>query len=195
MIYTIQKVINHNSHVLFDILCKKVLVLIERLLTMKKIFKSLAVIKELYKMNYNERLENNIKLATAEGMGKRYHRINKRHKRKAMPEFTFEQFAEKVRKEENSLIVIEVITAVLYILIFLNGVVSGIMDNGIRGGIVYGAVYLIIMGLSYYYLYQHNKKMSKYRLNILEECEELNISLSEYVDKGYEDDTFLYKER
>ena len=112
-----------------------------------------------------------------------------------MPEISFEQFAEKVRKEENSLIVIEVITAVLYILIFLNGVVSGIMDNGIRGGIVYGAVYLIIMGLSYYYLYQHNKKMSKYRLNILEECEELNISLSEYVDKGYEDDTFLYKER
>lgn len=146
-------------------------------------------------MNYKERLENNIKLATAEGMEKRYHRINKRHKRKAMPEYTFEQFAEKVRKEEKSMIVIEVIIAVLYIMIFLNGVVSGVMENGICGGIIYGVVYLIIMGLSYYYFEQHNKKMSKYRLNILEECEELNISLSEYVDNGYEDETFLYKER
>lgn len=146
-------------------------------------------------MNYNERLENKIKLATAEGMKKQYHRINRRHKRKSMPEISFEQFAEKVRKEENSLIVIEVITAVLYILIFLNGVVSGVMENGIRGGIVYGVVYLIIMGLGYYFTYQQNKKMSKYRLNILEECEKLNISLSEYVDKGYEDETFLYKDK
>ena len=69
------------------------------------------------------------------------------------------------------------------------------MENGIRGGIVHGVVYLIIMGLGYYFTYQHNRKMSKYRLNILEECEELNISLSEYVDKGHEDDTFLYKEK
>lgn len=37
--------------------------------------------------------------------------------------------------------------------------------------------------------------MSQYRLMILEECEKLNISLSEYVDQGYEDETFLYKDK
>lgn len=128
-------------------------------------------------------------------MEKRYHRINKRHKRKSMLEYSFEQFAEKVRKEEKSMIVIEVIAAVLYILIFLNGVIAGVKGDGIRGGIISGIIYLITMGLSYCFTYQHNKKMSKYRLNILEECEKLNINLSEYIDKGYEDETFLYKER
>lgn len=67
-------------------------------------------------MNYNVRLENNIKLVTAEEMEKRYLRINKRHKRKSIPEISFEQFAEKIRKEENPMIVIKVIIPAIYLL-------------------------------------------------------------------------------
>lgn len=66
-----------------------------------------------------------------------------------------------------------------------------IFNDGLFDGLLFGAFMTVVETAIYIFFFKADKTNEKVEMKILKECEEQNITISEYVEKGYEDGTFL----
>ena len=137
------------------------------------------------KIKMNHKKLHAIKRGAAEGLEKRYNLICKRNQRKGISEYTYEQFAAKMRKEEAMLVYVDVGTAILYVIAIIWALIRGAIQGGLKDGTLYCVVFMLIMGAICWWNSKTQKAISEAKLSVLEQCEREHISLSECVEKLY----------
>lgn len=144
------------------------------------------------KKQFNEVIsEKTLLREIAEIMEKRFERINKKKSKRGKSELTQEEFFALNRKEIKWKIFYEVVLGLFFASIVIRPTITIILNDGVLNGIIFGVILTIVEVAIYAFFYKADKTNAKIQTKILEECENRNISISEYVEKGYEDGTFL----
>lgn len=135
-----------------------------------------------FKKDFNKELqEKTMTKAVAQAMASRFRRIRKR-KQKRGREYTFEDFAQLIRKEEKITKrgnwVFIIITALMVVVPGINIMVEETLFDGF--------IFILIMGVFEYFIcrlvVKSNIDSMKTQLSLIEECEQSNIDILEYVE-------------
>ena len=119
----------------------------------------------------------------AEVMAKRYQRLNKRNMKKGKPEFTQEEFAEKIRTEVKRTIIGKVAFVVIISIMVLIPTIFTMISINIWDGLIFGLIMSVVEIGIYLFFFKAEKTNSKVQLYILEQCEEYGVDLFEYVER------------
>ena len=126
-------------------------------------------------------------IETSKAMMKRFQRIKKEKEKQNKLEYTWEQFAELIRKESEQRDRVEKFTFVVLVAILLYSIVSHVIKSGIISGIVYGIILAVIAGAIYLGHVRTERKNMQMQIRILQECEEKHITIEEYIEMCYEE--------
>ena len=83
------------------------------------------------------------------------------------------------------------VLALFFAWIVLQPTITIISHDGISNGIIFGVILGVVETAIYVFFYKADETNARIQTKIMEECENQGISISEYVEKGYEDGTFL----
>ncbi len=135
--------------------------------------------KALKKFN-QEVSDANLILPSAEGLAVRFKRYRKRKQRKGL-EYTFEEYAAKIRKEESQVNWISMIVAVIQIIVVIGGGIS--VGDTLSDALIFMAIQAVMQFFIWRWISKANAKMMKMQVGIIEECEGKGIDIVEYVDE------------
>lgn len=135
--------------------------------------------------------EKTLLRSISEAMVKRFNRINKKKRKQGKPEFSMHEFAALVRKEIKQRRIFNVVFAFLLATLVLVPTIHIMFNDGLYDGFLFGIFMTIVEVAVYIFFFKAEKTNARIETRILTECEEKNISIAEYVEKGYEDGTFL----
>ena len=136
------------------------------------------------KKEFNRELnEKSLIKPSAEGMAIRFRRIRKRKQKIGKTEFTFQEFAQKIRREEAQIKTTNIIFAIIIAAIVLIPGTSMMLNETILEGLIFMGILGVIESFVCYSSVKSNKKLMKIQLQILEECEKRDIDIIEYVEE------------
>lgn len=152
-----------------------------------RITKMDRVEKELKKEFNAEVSDKSLVKMMSEGMVKRFERINKKRRKKGKEELTYAEFADKLYKESENSLIADKVCIVLFAVIELVPTVSIMLNDGTLEGIIFGSITGILNALLYYFLiYKSNRNNVRLTRYILQQCEEENITIQQYVERNKE---------
>lgn len=135
------------------------------------------------KKNFNDEVSNeSTDHLTAKFMAKRYARLNKRNIRRKHQELSFSEYAALIRKEESMNGRLNLITAFIFIALVIGSAVMQMVTTGFVDGLIFGIILAVIETPIYLFLKSSNDTGSKHRLQIIDECERLGVSITEYAN-------------
>lgn len=138
-------------------------------------------VKKLFNDEVSNESSNNL---TAKFMTKRYFRLNKRKMRRKQQELSFGEFAEIIRKEERMSGKINRIMALLFAAFVIGSTVAQMISTGFVVGLLYGVIVAVVEACIYRFTKSCVDSGSKQRLQIIDECERLGVSIAEYVNNN-----------
>ncbi len=157
--------------------------------TIKNIHKESKEDKKIKKEFNKELNEKSTEHIVVEALSKRYSKICKK-KAKKNQEYTYEEFDEKVRKEESRMKIVDKFMVLLYIAIVLVPTVDSIINESVIDGLILGAILAVLEFAIYRFFSKASKEGSDARLGVLDQCKEQGITIVEYVEKmEQEEDT------
>lgn len=144
------------------------------------------------KKHFNDVIsEKTLLKSISEIMMKRFERINRKKMKRGKPELTMDEFAALICKEMKQRRVFEVVFAFVIAIIVVVPTINIMLNDGFVNGLLFGTFMAVVEVAIYIFFFKADKTNEKVEMKILKECEEQNITISEYVEKGYEDGTFL----
>lgn len=144
------------------------------------------------KKHFNDVIsEKTLLKSISEIMMKRFERINRKKMKRGKPELTMDEFATLIHKEIKQRRIFEVVFALGIAIMVLVPTINIIFSDGLFDGLIFGVLMTVVETAIYIFFFKADKTNEKVEMKILKECEEQNITISEYVEKGYEDGTFL----
>lgn len=135
------------------------------------------------KKEFNKELRNKSKFNTvAQVMAGRFCRIRKR-KQKRGQEYTFQDFAQLIRKENKFVKIISFISVIILTLILFDPAIESMKEASFKDGLVS----LLVLGSFEYFIwlvcFRWNVKSMQLQLSIVEECEQNGKDIIEYLEE------------
>ena len=118
----------------------------------------------------------------AKGMAKRYERLNKRNIRRKQEELAFAEFAKIIRKEEKKSKKTNRIMAFFCAAIVIGPAIMEMIITGFADGMILGSILAVVQIAVYRFFVTTNDKDVRQQLHIIEECERLGITITQYVN-------------
>lgn len=138
--------------------------------------------KRIEKEFNDEIFDKNLMSSSAKEMVNRFKKMNKKKLKREQQELTHKEFAKKVRSEEEKVGVREKGVAIVLFGIAIAATMFEILNSAIVDGLIYGAVIIIFEFMFYRSYCKSSRQLSKVRLAVLKECDELGVGIIEYVD-------------
>jgi len=160
----------------------------------KKYGRITAIGKEEKKLkkHFNDVIsEKTLLKSISEIMMKRFDKINRKRTKRGETELTMDEFAAFIHKEIKQRRIFDVVFAILITVMILAPTINIMINDGLFDGLLFGAFMSAVGIATCMFFFKADKTNEKVEMKILKECEEQNITISKYVEKGYEDGTFL----
>lgn len=138
--------------------------------------------KQVKKEFKKEVSDKYLEKASASGMAWRFKRLNKKKLRREKSELTQEEFAVKVRKEEDRTAVIMRWIWVVFAILIAGPSIYEMVTNSVQEGLLFGTILAVIEIPLFIFTKRSEVKNSRLRLNVLEHCEELGVTVVQYYE-------------
>ncbi len=150
--------------------------------TIKNIHKESKEDKEIKKEFNKELSEKSTEGIVVEALSKRYSKICKK-KSKKNQEYTYEEFDQKIRKEEAGMKIADKFIALFFVAVVLVPTADSIINESIVDGLILGVILGVVEFAVYRFFSKASKEGSDARIQILDQCKEQGITIVEYVEK------------
>ncbi|MBQ3512815.1 MAG: hypothetical protein IJA32_03295 [Lachnospiraceae bacterium] len=130
--------------------------------------------KQQTKLFNKEVSDESLYMIMAEGMAKRYLRLQRKKG------ITFAEFAEKIRKEERQQKKIDVAMILFYAVMILGPAIAEMINNNVFQGLLLGLLLTAVEVPIYLFLKKNTDRSSANSIRIIEECEKKEMDIVEY---------------
>lgn len=132
--------------------------------------------------SFIQSIKNNVKYTLPEELVKRYEKINTRRTRRGRKTMTPEAYMKKLRQEGKRGFAAMIICSLLLFTFFLIVVILEAFDNGLASAAILGLL-LFISQIPLGFFFRLMQFGDKLRQQLLDECEQENINILEYVER------------